>query len=229
MPDTVQMNLPLSWPAADGEEDFFLSSANADVVAWLKRWPDWPNGALILVGPEGSGKSHLCRIFARFHPNARIFEDVDRTCAPEDEERLFHAWNAHARDCGALLMTARTPPAGWPLQLPDLRSRLLATTVASFHAPDDALLRAVMVKQFDDRGLHVTPAALSYLLDRTERTFAGVARLVAALDAASLTWQRHITVPLARHVLADFLSSCPEGEGEDKPKNIHIPGEKSVR
>ena len=33
-------------------------------LALIDSWPDWPNRIMLLVGPEGSGKSHLAAIWA---------------------------------------------------------------------------------------------------------------------------------------------------------------------
>ena len=46
--------------------------------------------------------------------------------------------------------SARTAPSGWPIGIPDLASRLRALPVVTLAAPDDAMLRAVLVKLFAD-------------------------------------------------------------------------------
>jgi len=194
-----QIALPLDYRAADGERDYFVSEANAAAVAHLDFWREWPIPVTLLLGPEGSGKSHLGRIFAR-QANARVLDDVDRV---RDEEALFHAWNAAGPQ--PLLLIARIPPRDWGVRLPDLASRLAATPQATIAAPDDALLVAVAAKQFRDRGLRVAPEVIEFLLLRLERSFASVADAVGRLDAAALEEGRAITVPLARSVLSEQL------------------------
>lgn len=194
-----QIALPLAYKAADGERDFFVSDANAHAVAYLDRWPDWPRPVALLTGPEGAGKSHLARIFAR-QSGAELFDDLDRA---RDEEALFHAWNRAGER--PLLLVARTPPGGWNVALPDLRSRLGATPQIAIDAPDDALLAAVMAKQFRDRGLKIGPDVVAYVTARMERSFAKVAEVVDRLDAAALAAGRAVTVPLARAALAQQL------------------------
>jgi len=195
-----QFPLPLSYKAADGERDFFVSEANAQAVAYLDRWPHWPRPVALLVGPAGAGKSHLARIFAR-QTGAEVIDDLDRG---GDDEAVFHAWN-RAGAASPLLLVARTPPTVWRVALPDLRSRLAATPQAAIHAPDDALLAAVMAKQFRDRGLKVAPDVVAYVLARMERSFAAVADVVDRLDAAALAQGRAVTVPLARVALEQQL------------------------
>ena len=200
-----QLPLPLSYRIAMGESEFFVSEANADAVAWLDRWPDWPQPQVLLVGPEGSGKSHLARLFAA-RVGARIVDPADHA----DAEALFHAWNAASIDA-PLLMIARRAPREWPHRLPDLASRLAATPLLAIADPDDALLGAVLAKQFADRGLRVPPEVAAYVLTRIERSFAAVSLTVAALDAAALAEGRAVTVPLARDVLEAQFALPLEG------------------
>ncbi len=193
-----QLPLPLAYRQAAGVADFFVSPANADAVAWLDRWPAWPQAQAVLIGPASSGKSHLARLFAG-RSGATVFDDADTATAPE---ALFHAWNAATLD-RPLLLTARTPVRAWAAMLPDLASRLAATPTLVIADPDDALLAAVLAKQFADRGLRVAPEVAAYLLARIDRSFAGGAAIVAKLDAAALAAGRAVTLPLARAVLEE--------------------------
>src|SRR5438046_7005969 len=45
-------------------DNFLEGPANAAGLALIDSWPDWPNRIMLLVGPEGSGKSHLAAIWA---------------------------------------------------------------------------------------------------------------------------------------------------------------------
>ncbi len=203
----MQMVLPLRWKAAQGQKDFFVSEANRDAVSFLDGWSTWPLPAAILVGPTGSGKSHLAAIFAR-RANARLWDDADRSA---NEEELFHAWNAAMDERRPLLMTARSAPSDWNLTLADLKSRLAATPRVQIRAPDDALLEAVFLKQWRDRGIEAPAEVTAYVLSRIERSFESVARAVALIDMAALAAKRPITIPLAREALLDLsIRSEPE-------------------
>lgn len=210
-----QFALPLEYRSADGEADFYISGANTAAVAMLDRWPDWPSRTLIVVGPEGSGKSHLLRLFAGRRPGAaRIFDDAD---APgRDETAMFHAWNAAQGSGPALLVAARTPPGEWDVRLPDLRSRLAAAGIVRIDAPDDVLLAEIVAKSFRERGLRVSPIVIEYMVQRIERSFAASASAVAAIDAAALAGQRAVTVPLVREALrlGDTVDGNESGEAK---------------
>src|ERR1700749_3647144 len=45
-------------------DNFLEGPANEAGLALIESWPDWPNRIMLLVGPEGSGKSHLASIWA---------------------------------------------------------------------------------------------------------------------------------------------------------------------
>ena len=201
MSDAGQMVLPLRWRAAQGQKDFFVSAATAEAVPFLDGWSTWPIPAALLIGPTGSGKSHLAAIFAR-RANARLWDDADRTA---DEEALFHAWNAAMEERRPLLLTARSDPRDWNLALADLRSRLTATPRVAIRAPDDALLEAVFLKQWRDRGIEPPADFVRYVLSRIERSFEVAAKAVNLLDRAALAEQRPLSIPLAREVLLDLV------------------------
>ena len=221
---TAQLVLALEHRPALGIEDFLVASCNAEAVASIDRWPAWPAPALVLHGPPGSGKTHLAHVWrgrsdaVAFDParpdhgaahGAVLVDDADRLA---DEEALLHLYNLVASGGGSLLITAATPPARWPLRLADLRSRLVAAPTVAILPPDDALLGAVLAKQFRDRQLSVADDVIGYVVPRMERSFAAARALAAALDRAALARRRSITVPLARSVLeaGERSSGAPE-------------------
>src|SRR5205085_9626374 len=99
------------------------------------------------------------------------------------------------------LMTAPTPPASWRVALADLVSRLRALPVVALAPPDDALLRAVLVKLFADRQLAVDESLIAYLAMRIERSFAAARATVALIDREALRQQRPVTRALAAETL----------------------------
>lgn len=218
MTAAVQLALDLGARIALGREDFLVAPNNAEAVAWIDRWPDWPAPALALVGPPGCGKTHLAQVW-RMGSDATVLAAeavtgdpfailgkargciVEDAHAVTDETAFLHLYNHVAEGGGSLLLCATTPPSRWQLRLSDLASRLRAAPVAAITAPDDALIQALLVKLFADRQLKVAPEVVSYLMGRIERSFDGARRVVAALDEAALASGRRVTVPLARQVL----------------------------
>lgn len=216
-----QLALALPHRESLSREDFLEGPGNAAALALIDRWPDWPACMMVLVGPEGSGKSHLAAIWAAragarltaaaaldsagvpgaLATGALVVEDL--AAGRFDERALFHLLNL-AREQGAfLLMTAPVAPAALPVALRDLASRLRAVPTVALAAPDDPLLRAVIVKLCADRQMSVDEGVVSYLAARIERSFAAARRAVEWLDAEALRQGRPVTRMLAARLLRE--------------------------
>jgi chromosomal replication initiation ATPase DnaA len=214
-----QLTLALDHAESFAREDFLGGPSNATALALIESFPDWPARAAVLVGPDGSGKSHLAAIWAtnsgaRFlgaralaqadlpaalATGALVVEDI--AAGDFDERALFHLLNFAREQEAYLLLTARTAPGGWNVAIRDLGSRLKALPVVALAAPDDALLRAVLVKLFADRQLLVDESLVGYVATRIERSFAAARAVVAQLDLEAMRLQRPLTRALAAEIL----------------------------
>jgi len=144
-----QLVLALDHATSFAREDFLRGPSNAAALALIERWPDWPDRIVALIGPEGSGKSHLAAIWAEasgarvlaakllehgdlpaaLATGALVLEDLE--FAGLDERALFHLMNLAREDEASVLITARVPPSAFQIELRDLRSRLRAVPVVS--------------------------------------------------------------------------------------------------
>jgi len=210
-----QLALVLPHAESFAREDFLSGAGNGAALTLIERWPDWPSRTVALVGPEGSGKSHLAAIWAeragaRFlagralgvadlpaalATGALVIEGLAPGCL--NERSLFHLLNLVREQDAHILITARSPPAAWPVALADLVSRLRAVPVVTLVGPDDALLRAVLVKLFADRQLAVDESLVAYLMTRLARSFAAVRAAVDLIDREALRLKRPVTRALA--------------------------------
>jgi chromosomal replication initiation ATPase DnaA len=205
----AQLALDLPHVPALDADDFMLSDCNAEAMRLIESWPDWSARCALVAGPAGAGKSHLVNVWRKrsgasvLGASAITLSGVDRITThiavedadrfTHDERALFHLLNLSRERGFDVLLTARSLPGGWPVALQDLRSRLRSVPFAQIGAPDDALLRAVLVKLFDDRQLCAPPTVIDYLLRRMERSVAAAADLVARMDQAALAERRRIT------------------------------------
>ncbi len=215
MAEQLTFDLPAGVSLSAG--DFFVSSANTAAFVMVTNPDGWPERKLVLTGPSGSGKSHLAGIFANQvgattvqaadltedmqHPDTpMVVEDIEGLTTA-GETVLFHLHNHLAQAKLPLLITAQTPPARWPIALPDLASRMQATTPAHIDDPDDELLKAVIMKLFADRQITYPPDLPDFLAVRIERSFAAAAAIVTALDETALREKRKVNRHLASQVL----------------------------
>lgn len=217
-----QLTFRWSHSPSFAREDFLSAPSNRDALAAVEFWPNWAGRMLMLVGPEGAGKSHLGAIWARAadaitlsgegldersiqacaRAHAVLIEDAD--CATRPEALFFHLINAALQNNAWLLLTGRTAPDGWGLNTPDLLSRLRLAPVARLDSPDIELTEAVLFKLFSDRQLQVDPRVISYIALRIERSLGAARALVDTLDNEALTQGRRITRTMANNALREM-------------------------
>jgi DnaA-homolog protein len=225
----AQLPLALRYPPDQRFEGFV--AATEGVLAQLHALATIAGGDwLYLVGASGVGKTHLAlaacaatessarrgaylplasaagrlrEALGALHDNDFIALDgLDAIAGQRDDELALFDFHNRARDAGtAVLYTARATPAGLPLALPDLRSRLSQCTRMVLAPLDDDGRRQVLRRRAQRRGLAIDDAAIDWLLRRVDRDLGSLTALLDQLDRASLAAQRRITVPFLRQVL----------------------------
>jgi chromosomal replication initiation ATPase DnaA len=229
VPEPLVLNLPHR-PAL-ALEDFLVGASNEAAVALVDGWPNWTARAAIVVGPTGSGKSHLTNVWrlksgagslvasslteeavAEMERTGAIaIEDLDRGIS--DERVFFHLLNLTKEKGYALLATSRTAPGDLSVALPDLRSRLRALPMVRIDPPGDDVLKAVLVKLFTDRQLTPEPHVITHLALHMERSFEAALQLVESCDQLALSRQRSVTRAIAAEALERLRApSAPVGK-----------------
>jgi chromosomal replication initiation ATPase DnaA len=210
-----QLVLALDHSVSFAAEDFLRGPSNAAALTLIKRWPDWSDRVIAMIGPEGSGKSHLASIWAEvtgarilsakllpstelpaaFVTGALVLEDLE--FAGLDERTLFHFLNLAREQRAFVLITSRSPLSTVPVAIRDLASRMRVLPSVTLTAPDDALLRALMVKLAADRQIVLDEALVNYLANRIERSFAAARAAIHRLDEEAMRQHRPVTRALA--------------------------------
>lgn len=225
-----QLSFPIAVKPALGRDDFFVSEANQMAVALLEDHTTWPQGKMVLVGPEGAGKTHLSHVWAgevsaticlanalptsdidALAQGPVVVEDIDLIAGDMPAETgLFHLHNLAAANAQPLLMTTKSAPSRTEFHLKDLQSRMSAASIARIEPMDDALLTAMLMKLFADRQINIPSNLLSYILPRLPRNYASAQSFVSQLDETALREKRPIGIALAREIIARDLDIPPE-------------------
>ena len=226
-PESPQLTLELAPEPGFERENFVVSGSNEQAYAMIERWPDWPDPVLLILGPPGAGKSHLGAIWASIAKagvqsaaalaaaniealaaaGPLLLEDAD--AIGEAETQLFHLINLMRENSMALVITAKAPPDAWGLRTADLLSRLRLAPTVAIGPPDDALMRAVLVKLLIDRQLVIDTSVVGYIALRLERSLDAARTFIDALDREALARQCRISRAIAADVLAT-LEGCEE-------------------
>ncbi len=199
---------PLRWPA---RRLALWGEAGTGKTHLLHLWSR-SHGALLLDGAALRDRDPRQPAVGAWHdaatlplphagaaPAALAIDDADLAA----EEALLHLLNTANEAGQPVLLAARAAPARWGTALPDLRSRLRATTAVELGPPDDALLHALLDRLLADRQLAVSPATRDWLLAHLPRTPAALREAAARLDRVSLAEGRRVTRALAAGILAD--------------------------
>jgi chromosomal replication initiation ATPase DnaA len=228
MTSFAQLALNLESKCTYTREDFFRGEANNSAFcALIEKWPNWTSFSQILVGPAGSGKTHLARIWqelsgAVFLNEAEELEKVQSDLPNRklpiafilddfpfnfEEREMLHLYNLVQENQGALLILSQNFPQTWSIRLPDLRSRLLSLPVHTLQEPDDQLLEGIIRKHLSDFQLVVPEKLIYYIITRIERSFAAVQNLIRKLNVETLSQKRKVDLKLVRFCLDD----CEKG------------------
>lgn len=182
---------------------------------------------VFLHGAENTGKTHLAQaacFFASqlgrtaayvplkcasaelgrigFEPcDLVVLDDVDALVGQAvNEFLLFDLINRLREQHTPLLLTAHVPPAALGFELPDLVSRLAWGVTLAIHSPNDAEKIELMRRKSQERGFDLPFETAVYLLQRCPRDIGSLLTMIQALDHASLSAQRKISIPFVRSV-----------------------------
>jgi chromosomal replication initiation ATPase DnaA len=206
-----------------GRADFLVSECNYEVVGWIDAYPGWGGAPGILaIGDKQSGKTHSAYLFCEKSgaqildaremsgeffgdivpaESALALDNIDAAAGNQAlEETLFHVINYAAEVGTKLFMTSTRGAKNAGFDSGDLATRIGAFPIANIYAPDDAFLRALMVKQLLERGIGAGESVVEYAVKRIPRTPAAIAKFADLADKAA----RRLTIPAAKEILAEI-------------------------
>jgi len=172
-------------------------------VAALRALPTLGQWGAVVVGPAGSGKTHLAALWLSWqnHPAAVAIDDVHALDAA-GQEALFHQFNTAQAAHTPLLITSAQPLAVLPI-LPDLKTRLLTLPQVEIFTPTEADWQVLLTKWAADLQLDVAPQVLAYLVNHAPRHPAQLRALLHAADLRALAQHSKISVAVVKDLLAE--------------------------
>ena len=211
-----QLLLDLPCKAASFSDDrFIVSSCNSSAYMFICNHSNWPHNRMLLIGEEGSGKTHLANIWSNISNaeyispssgvaevlglidslDALILEDIDDI---SDELLLFQIINHCYMQSKSLLMTSRHIPKYSTL---DLESRIRVTHKAVITKPDSDIVRVILDKWFISNQINISDDVIAYLSMNAPRDFASIYAFLEGINIRSLEEKRNITIPFIKRVL----------------------------
>ncbi len=223
-----QMALPLKFKTFKRREDYLVSKSNQEAVKLIENYKFWQRkkkintipGAIIF-GPKGSGKTHLFKIFEQnvsctylTSLNNKNLEQVGegKNFVLDDfvpgvkypSELVMHFLNEITYKEGSFLLISRLSPFEMDWKLDDLNSRIRSLVSSEIKWPDDVLLYSFTVKYSNQKKLHISDKKIIYILERLDRSFESVIKVIDKLDIYSLEIKEKVTYNIIKKVLEDM-------------------------
>ena len=201
-----QMALPLKFKSIKNRENYLVSKCNIEAVKLIENFTFWQNrtktnsipGAII-YGPKGSGKTHLSSILQN-KIDCVYLTSLSKNCLEQvtegknfildnfipgkrfPSELVMHFMNQVTYKEGSILLLSRLSPFQMDWDLDDLNSRIRSLVSSEIKLPDDVLLYSLIVKYSNEKNLFVGDKKLIYILERLDRSFESIIKVVDRLD-----------------------------------------------
>ena len=223
-----QMALPLKFKSIKNRENYLVSKCNIEAFNLIENSLFWQNkkkinsipGAII-YGPKGSGKTHLCSIFKQ-NVDCDYLTSLSNNSLEQvtegksfildnflpgkryPSELVMHFINQVTNKEGSLLLLSRQSPYEMNWKLDDLNSRIRSLVSSEIKLPDDDLLYSLIVKYSSEKNLFLSDKKLIYILERLDRSFESVIKVIDRLDTYSLEVNEKVTYNNIKIILDDL-------------------------
>ena len=113
----------------------------------------------------------------------------------------MHFMNQVTYKEGSILLLSRLSPFEMNWNLDDLNSRIRSLISSEIKLPDDVLLYSFIVKYSNEKNLFISDKKLIYILERLDRSFDSVIKVIIRLDAFSIELNEKVTYKNIKKIL----------------------------
>ena len=223
-----QLALSLSFKTLQNRENFILSESNKSAVKLIEKLKSWQINtninsipAALIYGPSGCGKTHLSHIYKQSN-NSLFFSSIasqDIRLAEKNKsfilddfspgnnypsETVMHFLNEVKYNSGSVLILSKKSAHEMDWGLPDLNSRLRSLMTCKIELPDDILLYTLLIKYADEKKIILNDKQCIYILDRVERNFETIIKVIDHLDRFSLETKKKITLNMIKNIITSI-------------------------
>ena len=223
-----QLALPLSFKILQNRENFILSESNKSAVKLIEKLKSWQINtninsipAALIYGPSGCGKTHLSHIYQQSN-NSLFFSSIvsqnirlaekNKSFILDDfspgnnypSETVMHFLNEVKYNSGSVLILSKKSAHEMDWGLPDLNSRLRSLMTCKIELPDDILLYTLLIKYADEKKIILNDKQCIYILDRVERNFETIIKVIDHLDRFSLETKKKITLNMINNIITSI-------------------------
>ncbi|MFT6103477.1 MAG: DnaA family protein [Candidatus Endobugula sp.] len=222
--------LPLSMPlsAEATFDNYYLPESNRATVDAIQLFMQQRENFFYLWG-VGSGVSHVLQAIQHDKPeliiqylplkelvqypaeevltgleavDVVILDDLQYIAGNTDWEReTFHLYNRLRDAQKRLVVGSQIAPRGLPIQLADLQSRLQWGISYSLQPLTDEDKRRALLLRSQNLGLRMSDEVVQFMLNHYSRDLRQLMVMLNKMDEASLSEQRHLTVPFVKQVI----------------------------
>ncbi len=201
------------------EQDFFVSSNNFSAYKLIESWPNWPGKWVNIIGPTGSGKTHLSKILEKKIKRLKVIDEtnvnekiiselrnfdcliIDNFKNKIEDKLLYSILNQSKQLENFIVINSKLQLNKFEIKLKDLKSRFNSFIFIGIDLPTDDLLQVIISKSFSDKQINLNPKVSEYIVKNVDRSYEKMFKFLSDLDEFSLSSGKSININLIKKVL----------------------------
>ncbi len=201
------------------EQDFFVSSNNFSAYKLIESWPNWPGKWVNIIGPTGSGKTHLSKILEKKIKRLKVIDEtnvnekiiselrhfdcliIDNFKNKIEDKLLYSILNQSKQLENFIVINSKLQLNKFEIKLKDLKSRFNSFIFIGIDLPTDDLLQVIISKSFSDKQINLNPKVSEYIVKNVDRSYEKMFKFLSDLDELSLSSGKSININLIKKVL----------------------------